>query len=92
MITEQQTEMLKKVLKKGYAAEVQIRLQEKGIKNKAGNEFDYRTISDVFNGRRENDDIETAIFDLFKEKKAVIDSRDELLKIEKPESGVSGLN
>lgn len=90
MITTEQQERLKKLLKKGYAAEVGVLLQQRGVKNLAGNDYDYRTISAVFCGNRENQEIESAIFDLYKSKQSVIDERNQLLEIKKPEAATSG--
>lgn len=90
MITPAQQLELKKLLKKGYAAEVGEILLRKGVLNAAGNPFDYRTISAVLHGNRENAAIENAIFELYADKKAVIEERDRLLEIKKPEAATSG--
>ena len=72
MITPEQKIELKKLLKGDYIADVKNHLLKKNITNKKGVPYSDKMISHVFNGRYQNHDIETAIFQVYLERKKAL--------------------
>ena len=62
MITKEETKTLKEHLKTNYIKDVLKELESKQITSKSGEPFSDTYISAVLNGRKENLDIEDAIF------------------------------
>jgi hypothetical protein len=69
MITKVLRTKMKKILKRSFIPDIQNVLKEKNILNKKGNEYSVAYISNVFNGKESNKDIEDAIFDVYELKK-----------------------
>jgi hypothetical protein len=87
--------LFKKVFPKGYAKEVQAKLNAKGIVTKKGKEYGVSYIGHVLNGLNTNLDIEETIIALYEEKKnellVISNRRKEIFSTKKPEAGTSGL-
>jgi len=84
MIKNAQRKKFKKVLKGRFSKDVLTSLKVKNIVNEEGKPFSVSFISHVFNGRYDNEDIETAILEVFQERKLELSKRnaklDEALK------------
>lgn len=92
MISETETEILKKTLGTRYSKAVLEILKNKGVTKENGAPFSVGFVSHVLNGRYENQFIESAIYELVALKQK---STKELLKrkkqiIKKPEADTSG--
>lgn len=87
--------LFKKVFPKGYAKEVQTKLNANGIVTKKGTEFGISYITHVINRRNSNLDIEETIIALYEEKKnellVISNRRKEIFSTKKPEAGTPGL-
>ena len=68
MISLEQTMELRKVLGVQITASVLEKLQTRGITAKKGRPYSKNMISAVYRGERNNESIESAIFDLYDEK------------------------
>ncbi len=68
MITTEETRKLKVHLKTNYIKDVLRELENKNITNKNGDIFSDTYISAVLNGRKENLDIEDAIFRVYQKR------------------------
>jgi len=76
MITKNERDKMKKILT-SYVQEVKEYLQNQGITNKQGNPYSDIYIVSVFNGVRENIDIEKAILTIYERKLRAIDDLNE---------------
>jgi len=90
MITPEQTEALKKIMGNKYCQEVQALLEKRKVLNRKKKPHSGEVISYVFNGVRQNADIEKAIIDIAAAKISEIGGRNEILGIKKPEADTSG--
>ena len=77
MITNEQRNLLKKYLKGIYVQDVQEKLDRRGITSRLGKPYSDKMISHVLNGRYENAYIERAIFEVYEERKAWLESQEE---------------
>jgi len=68
MITTEETRTLKVHLKTNYIKDVLKELESKSITSKSGEPFSDTYISAVLNGRKENLDIEDAIFMVYQKR------------------------
>jgi protein-disulfide isomerase-like protein with CxxC motif len=68
MITKEETSTLKVHLKTNYIKDVLKELESKQITSKTGEPFSDTYISAVLNGRKENLDIEDAIFMVYQKR------------------------
>ncbi len=68
MITKEETKTLKERLKTNYIKDVLKELESKQITSKSGEPFSDTYISAVLNGRKENLDIEDAIFMVYQKR------------------------
>lgn len=68
MITKSQRKSLKKILGKAYTVAVLDILNSEGKLNSQGNPHNTIYVSRVFSGKRENADVEAAIWELAKRK------------------------
>ena len=73
MITSKQKIELKKLLKGDYIADVKKNLKSKKITSKKGTPYSDKMISHIFNGRYHNPDIETAILEVYLERKTALE-------------------
>ncbi|WP_340074576.1 hypothetical protein [Leptobacterium sp. I13] len=73
MITPEQKTELKKLLKGDYIADVKQILQENNVLTKKGVPYSDKMISHVFNGRYHNPKIESAIMQVYIERKQIHD-------------------
>jgi len=69
MINSTQRKKLKKVFKHDYSSDVFTLLMKRNIRTKAGNLISNNYIRQVFNGIRQNQHIEMAIFDVYDTRK-----------------------
>lgn len=69
MITSSQRKKLKKLLSTDYVSEVLEVLKKKGVTSKNNTEYSESTIRMIFNGHRENVDIEDAILEVYDTRK-----------------------
>ena len=69
MITKGERTMLSKYLKNVFIRDVLTVLNGWGVKNIDGKEFSKSYVSQVYNGRDENEHIEKALFIVYKERK-----------------------
>lgn len=69
MITKANRTKLKKLLKRSFIPDIQNVLRDKNIFTKKGNEYSVAYISNVFNGKESNKNIEDAIFEVYENKK-----------------------
>lgn len=69
MITKANRTKLKKLLKRSFIPDIQNVLRDKNIFTKKGNEYSVSYISNVFNGKESNKNIEDAIFEVYENKK-----------------------
>ncbi len=73
MITSKQKIELKKLLKGDYIADVKKNLKSKKITSKKGTPYSDKMISHIFNGRYQNPAIETAILEVYLERKIALE-------------------
>ena len=73
MITPKQKIELKKLLKGDYIADVKSKLAAINITNKLGKPYSDKMISHIFNGRYENPDIESAIIEVYLDRKSALE-------------------
>lgn len=69
MITKTERTKLKKILRSKWIPEVVKKLEDNNIVSKKGEPYTKQYISHVFNGKNSNNPIETAIFEVYEERK-----------------------
>ena len=72
MITAKQKLELKKLLKGDYISDVKEKLRLDNITSKKGTPYSDKMISHIFNGRYQNSHIESAIIEVYLERKKAI--------------------
>lgn len=94
MITITQRNKMKKAFKKGYVFGVQEILEAKKITNKSGNSHSLSYICQVFNGHKNDINIENALIELYSRKKEELAKiraeRKKIFETKKPEARTSG--
>lgn len=90
MITKTQKNALKKFIKGNYSEEVSEILESLDMTNKQGVAYSKTYIIMVFNGHRNNEEIEDAIYQLAAQKKLKQINRKAILNTKKPEAATSG--
>lgn len=90
MISKTQKKKLKNILGRDYSKDVLKILDENGAVNRLGNPYNTGYIIWVFNGERNNHDVEEAIFKLYENKIIDLNQRKAILKNKKPEAATSG--
>jgi hypothetical protein len=83
MISEVEQKELKQLIGHQYSVEVQELLESKSIRNRNGHPHSLEYIRMVFQGHRQNQDVEAAIWELAKQKKqyaaAILKQKEKLL-------------
>lgn len=80
MITNLERKKIRKSLGANYSSDVLQILCQRGVVNQLGNAHNSEYIIKVFNGKRNNEDVESAIYELVKREKAAKRKRKEILK------------
>ena len=83
MITPQDKAKIKALFGGRYSREIKELLDKKELKNKDGNYHSSVMIRSVMNGLKRHEDIETAIFELVKEKQELKKARQRILNQQK---------
>ena len=77
MISDEESEKLKELLKNDYTADVLQTLRIKNVTNSNGNEYSRGMVTNVLNGVREHKEIEEALFEVYEERKLAIEKEKE---------------
>ncbi len=96
MITNSDRQVLRPLIGHRYTVKIKEILKEFQVKTTSGEEYSPQFITHVFNGRFENQGIETAFFELADRNKTIIQKNEKLrkkiLKTKKPEATTPGSN